>query len=92
MRGKLIDNYKKWKKRKVIPRAGLCNVLKDTVYAETLELFSPSMRELKTLAKVDECTPYWGAGISMFDYGVSNRFTPRREAIILLICAMHNEL
>lgn len=83
---KLIDLYKKWMKAGKLPDSGLCFSVPEQ-YSEYLKLFHPTNEE-----KTEHKTPflYWASegdgGYSYFD------FNPTRQTIVLLICAMCDEL
>ena len=92
MSKKLIDCYKEWMKEGVIDNrrgsigdGGLCNAVPKE-YLETLHFLAPPN---------SQSWHYWGYGIPYFhtpDTRVMYSFTPLRQTVVLLICAMHNEL
>lgn len=89
---KLIEMHKSWMDKGELDVNGLCNSLKGTVYEEILELFEPECNPLNTQTDV-----YWGySGINVLfapnEHFVKYQYTPLRQTIVLLICAMHNEL
>lgn len=95
MKGKLINNYKKWMETGEIPEWGLCFSLKDTDYYQSLKLFKPTTEDFKELRKNKHTTSFWGSEMeaSIFNYWqIYYGFTPLRQTIVLFICAMHDEL
>ena len=74
-----------------LPSDGLCGSLSGTVYKETLENVFENLYIEGT---------YWGADIIRNDNDLSEHYNFRRlheygstrQSIVLLICAMHNEL
>lgn len=91
---KLIDLHKKWMEAGRIPHDGLCNCI-DSPYLRTLMLFHPNKKEFEDFGP-DNSGMFWGCGLDNdFACGVfirRNAYTPRRQSIVLLICAMHGEL
>jgi hypothetical protein len=90
---KLIDLYHEWMetgKIKEHPKSmgagGLCNAVPPK-YLKTLELLEPDD---------DDYTTFWGN--ENYAYGadvasdIEYQFTPRRQTIVLLICAIHGEI
>lgn len=81
MQKKLIDLHKEWCETGKLPKGGLCNSL-PWEYIKAFSLF-------------DYDQPYgefWGC--PEYEYGDSRRefeYTPTRQTIVLLICAMNNE-
>jgi hypothetical protein len=105
MKKKLIASYKEWSKKGILPNDGLCNCLEDTEYFKTFQLFKPDSKTMTKLFKQDYLTLYWGCDMKWEDiYKITDikqirigefvcrQFTPLRETIVLLICAMHDEL
>ena len=88
---KLIDHYEEWDKNGKLPKNGLCFSV-PSEYNESLLLFEPTKDELIELASCGMSWCYWGSGLNMFDSTKEKALTPLRETIILLICAMHDEI
>ena len=89
---KLIDRHWEWMKAGELDDCGLCAELFDTKYIKTLELFDPTEQEYEKLEKDDESEIYWGSGLKFHSITRHIEYTPRRQSIVLLICAMHNEI
>ena len=94
---KLIDYHREWKRKKQIPEMGLCSVFDELSlkYQKTFQLFIPTDAEIRKLDSIEESSSFWASGLNIYEYDLQDRmmgYTPRRQAIILLICAMHNEL
>jgi len=90
---KLIDLYKEWMETGEMPEMGLCGCLSETRYAENLSLFAPTEEDDIVLYKERKPTIYWGSGEEMNGKTrLCYTFTPLRQTIVLLICAIHNEL
>lgn len=90
---KLIDLHKKWCEKKRIPnRRGLCGVLRGK-YKMLLKKFTPTKKERVDLFLQGLASSYWGSGVGACD--LKNKcggYTSLRQTIVLLICAMNNEL
>lgn len=92
MAKKLINLYKEWMETGKIPGNGLCNSMPNDEYKYSLEDFAPYSSDKLGIINDGESRNYWGAGLSPHHKGVSRDFTPLRQTIVLLICAMNNEL
>lgn len=97
MENKLIDLHFEWMETGVLHNkcGGLCSVLSNTEYRNTLALFKPTDSETSMMH--GESAVFWGSGIYFGDEytgdGNGNAlYTPRRQSIVLLICAMHGEI
>jgi hypothetical protein len=88
---KLIDHYKEWIEECKLPKFGLCHSVPKE-YKKSLYLFVPTDDELDELASFGISGFYWASGLRMFDPNKRDALTPLRETIILLICAMHDEI
>jgi hypothetical protein len=88
---KLIDNYKEWVEDGGLPDYGLCNSV-PSEYRESLLLFVPTDDESDELVKLGISRHYWASGLGVLDPNKLDTLTPLRETIILLICAMHDEI
>jgi hypothetical protein len=91
---KLINEYKKWMKNDyTMPDSGLCNVLENTEYHDSFLFFEPTIEDFLILEKENKPTIFWAFGESrLSDLNRYYHFTPLRQTIVLLICAMHDEL
>lgn len=93
---KLIEKHEAWMKKGRLSYEGLCYSVNDKTpgaYWRTLcELFLPSQEDIRELASGGYSTLYWGSGLKAGDAEVSTAYTPLRQTIVLLICAMHDEL
>lgn len=91
---KLIDLHKEWCEAGGLPGDGLCNsVLKED--KDLLRMFEPSDADVNELWNQGMTAVYWGYGapIEYGDYRQRWRaYTPLRQTIVLLICAMKGEL
>lgn len=97
MKKRLIDYHREWEIKKQIPTDGLCLTFDKlpVKYRNTFELFEPSTQEVGELDDSYESCGFWAAGLDRYEADFQDiriGYTPRRQAIILLICAMHNEL
>jgi hypothetical protein len=90
---KLIDHYKEWVEKGRLPKEGLCESI-PRKYSKSLYLFEPTLNDAINLEKLDLSRTFWGSGLSVFDkhFDKCHGLTPLRETIILLICAMHDEI
>ena len=88
---KLIEHYKEWIEKGKLPKFGLCNSVPDE-YIESLLLFKPTDDELNELKILGMSWGYWASGLWVVDPNKLDTLTPLRETIILLICAMHDEI
>lgn len=93
---KLIDLYKEWMKKGTMTKEGrllfgLCLEL-PFEYSASLELLTPTIEDYKSLSNDGFCTVYWGSGLPVDHKDEMSAFTPLRQTIVLLICAMHDEL
>ena len=93
MSKKLIDCYKEWMEAGKLPDEGLCLCLPKK-YKKTLIDIAPTNEESMQLRKEGKPTAYWGYGKQgwIFANNYYTDFTPLRQAIVLLICAMHDEI
>lgn len=86
---KLIDLHKEWIRTGKLSNDGLCYCVPEE-YRELFELFTPTKQELISHNAEGYWTAWWGKhkkdGYSCRIY---NSF---RQTIVLLICAMNNEL
>jgi hypothetical protein len=88
---KLIEHYKEWAEKGELPDDGLCGSV-PYEYIESLLLFKPTKDEFIQLTSLGMSWGYWASGLSSYDLDRYFRLTPLRETIILLICAMHDEI
>ncbi len=88
---KLIDLHKKWMRTGMMDDTGLCNST-PYKYRKTLDLFEPNTKEHSLLFHTYHSNLYWASGLKVDDDNKFYTYTPLRQAIVLLICAMHNEL
>lgn len=82
---KLIDLYKEWMETGRMDDAGLCQISMNTYWEETFDeyFFNHIPKNSKD---------YWGSGLRINHKNEQFTFTPLRQTIVLLICAIHNEL
>jgi hypothetical protein len=90
---KLIEHYQEWAEEGRLPSPGLCSSI-DENYEKTLGLFEPTKKDIKELKKSGYTFNFWGYNGSFYDRSFLKYYglTPLRETIILLICAMHDEI
>jgi hypothetical protein len=90
---KLIEHYKKWAENGQLPSSGLCGSI-SFKYDSAFELIKPTDIEKETLRENKLSSLYWGSGLPVAAEYNEKRWalTPLRETIILLICAMHDEI
>jgi hypothetical protein len=88
---KIIDHYKEWVEKGRLPKNGLCFSVPNK-YKDSLYLFVPTDDDLDELVKLGISGFYWASGLTIFDLNKKQALTPLRETIILLICAMHDEI
>lgn len=90
MRKKLIDCHNKWAKDGCISGSGLCNSVPDK-YRKSLALFEPTQENYKRLIKQGKSVVFW-AHENKSSYFRATQYGKLRQAIVLLICAMHDEI
>lgn len=88
---KLIELYKKWMKSGELPDSGLCNSIQ-IKYEKLFLLFIPSRNECLALSKEGFDITYWASGLPADHKDEQIAFTPLRQTIVLLICAMAGEI
>lgn len=87
---KLIDLHKKWcRNGSLNGSSGLCHALMHTDYDDHLQLFIPTGEELAIHEHEGYNTAWWGEKEGDKRWGA---YTPLRQTIVLLICAMNDEL
>ena len=95
MKGKLIDNFKKWSIEGELPDIGLCCTLEDTEYEKTLNLFQPTEKDRKKLVS-KLAFMFWGYDKQDVMFTTlrirSRKLTPLRQTILAFICVMHDEV
>lgn len=96
---KLIELHKQMMETGVLPdfETGLCGLLYKTKYEEYLTLFEPTDEERIDLSDNGELKVFWASGLlHQYEYrgdgNGSTLYTPRRQSIVLLICAMCGEI
>lgn len=98
MSKKLIDHYKEWMETGSLGHTGLCCVFEQrrkgilSEYESTFDLFRPDHEDYFNLNREDLATTFWGSGVSLYDDNRLFTFTPLRQTIVLLMCAMNDEL
>jgi hypothetical protein len=88
---KLIELYKEWMETGVMPDSGLCPSI-PTKYKIYLNLFKPEPSENILLMQENLSVGYWASGLDVYDNGKYDSFTDLRQTIVLLICAMNDEI
>lgn len=90
---KLINLYKEWMKKGKMPSLGLCCSVPST-YTDTLDLFEPTAEQENELRLNGKSWAYWGYEGNSTDSSElrCRSFTELRQTVVLLICAMHDEL
>ncbi len=105
MKKRLIDLHNQWMKTGLLNYSGssfgLCYTI-PSEYIDTLKVFTPNKDELEAMHKagiIDTTQPdvaYWAEDCKPGELPLpetnGNVYGPTRQAIVLLICAMHNEL
>lgn len=86
MNKKLIDLYKEWMEEEKLPDCGLCFSLKGIYLSTFIELFSAGKHNEGYWAADKPALAGIATGTAIFKFGKI------RQTIVLLICAMHNEL
>lgn len=89
---KLINKHKRWCEKGRMSSSGLCMELIDTKYESALELFKPNQFERDMLKISELSTGWWGSGVLHKNGSQYFTYTEMRQNIVLLICAMHDEL
>ena len=89
---KLIDLHKEWCQTNKLHDWGLCHSIPKR-YKKSLKLFVPNKREVALLIKEKTPQGFWGYDKPTHCTGyLLEEYTQRRQNIVLLICAMHDEL
>jgi hypothetical protein len=68
--------------------------LKGPLDNDLLDMFKPTLEDLKVLNKQNLSRGYWASGLDQSDwiYNKSEKYTPLRQTIVLLMAAMNDEL
>ena len=97
----LLSYHKRWCEKKEIPFEGLCQSLTDiyfitggisTYRIQLDEYFEPTKEEMLELRKEGLSSAYWASGKSVLDSDRHYAYTELRQNIILLLCAINDEL
>lgn len=88
---KLIELHKQWGKKGGLPATGLCGSI-PSKYENTFELLNPTKDDYGKLANKRFSLNWWGSGLNRDDKKKYYTYTPLRQTIVLLICAMHDEI
>ena len=91
---KLIDLYKEWMETGRLDTDGICNSIAGTKYYKYLDLVEPTDDDLDKFSR-NYSRIYWAYGRSREVGNTEDKyfkFTPLRQTIVLLICAIHSEL
>ena len=90
---KLIDKHYEWVEKGEMDDVGLCGSIPDG-YFSILEMFKPTTEAFEILFDDNESINFWGSGLTHADSLDDRRhkYTPLRQNIVLLICAMEGEL
>lgn len=88
---KLIELYRIWMTTGHLPKLGLCNSI-PIEYRKTFYLLAPLHDDKVGLLIDSGSQTYWGSGLPCDHKLEETGFTPLRQTIVLLICAIHNEL
>jgi len=87
---KLIDLHKEWMRDCILPQGeGLCNAVPEK-YSYCLEQFAPEGEERQEHRDDGYGLSYWGKHIETELR--EDVYNPFRQSVVLLICAMNNEL
>lgn len=90
---RLIDLHKEWCEFGGITNSGLCTSIDERKDLKTLSIyFEPTFDESKQLIIDGFDEVYWGSGLPNGHEDEMKTYTPLRQTIVLLICAMNNEL
>jgi len=91
---KLIDLHKEWMEKGQTSENGICNeVLKfQGKYYNEMQLLRPTYNDFNKISDENNCVVFWGAGLSSDNQEICKAYTPLRQTIVLLICAMNNEI
>lgn len=79
----------------VIPTNGLCSMLdfiSEELFNQFKELFYPSEIEKQQIILEEKSFLYWASGLHVNDDNKSRAYTELRQNIVLLLCAINNEL
>lgn len=87
----LYEQYKQMMETGRMPTPGLCEFL-PKIYSESLQLLRPQWEEIIRLERDGQSGLFWASGIPNRDTETTYSFTPLRQTIVLLICAMHGEI
>jgi hypothetical protein len=90
---KLIYKHYEWAEKGEMEGAGLCCSMPNE-YRYILELFKPTKEEYILLIDNGNSMSFWASGLNYnadFD-DIAFKYTPLRQNIVLLICAMEGEL
>lgn len=90
---KLINLHKQWMETGKLPMDGLCCSLPEK-YEECLESFDRTDEDREEARKYNLDPTFWASGLPRrSDYReLAYAYTPLRQTIVLLICAMEGEL
>lgn len=95
---KLINLHKKWMETGELPwgkdywwQGGLCSNIPQK-YRATFDMFIPNKSEEDLLNKEKLGITFWASGLEENATNEATSYTPLRQTIVLLICAMHGEI
>lgn len=91
MSKKLIELHKEWSEKGRLPNFGLCTVVPES-YEKAFDLLLPTDDDYFEIEKQRHATTYWGSGLNQSSVDRFNKYTPLRQTIVLLICAMRKEI
>ena len=89
---KLINKHNKWCEKGKMNSSGLCDELIGTKYESAFMLFVPNKLERDMLEISGLSIGWWGSGVIHNNGSRYFTYTEMRQNIVLLICAMHDEL
>lgn len=86
---RLIELHKEWMEEWYLGCSGLCSAVPKQ-YDDSFNLLSPTKEEVSIHVKEGYGSAWWGETKEEAEY--FGLYTPLRQTIVLLICAMNNEL
>ena len=91
----LLQHHIEWCEAGWLPNSGLCSTLdivNDELFNQFRELFTPNDFDKQQLVLEQKSSLYWASGLDVDNEDKSRAYTELRQNIVLLLCAINNEI